>query len=57
MATQFITVSVRLTEAEYTALQSIAKETCHTMSGVLRWLLNRVMKEEKENGLDVEPME
>ncbi len=36
-----ITVSVRLSEAEYMALQAAAQEDYTTMSGVLRKLLNR----------------
>lgn len=45
-----ITVSVRLREAEYRALQSAAREEYTTMSGVLRRLLNRHLTGEKCNG-------
>ena len=45
-----ITVSVRLCEAEYRALQSAAREEYTTMSGVLRRLLNRHLTGEKYNG-------
>ena len=45
-----ITVSVRLCEAEYRALQTAAKEEYTTMSGVLRRLLNRHLIGEKYNG-------
>lgn len=46
MDNQYKTVSVRLSKADYSALQAIAKETCNSMSGVIRRLLNR----EKEGG-------
>ena len=45
-----ITVSVRLCEAEYRALQPAAREEYTTMSGVLRRLLNRHLIGEKYNG-------
>ena len=50
MAEQFITVSVRLTKAEYDALQAMAKETYNSMSGVVRGLLNRAVKEGAQDG-------
>ena len=45
-----ITVSVRLCEAEYRALQTAAKEEYTTMSGVLRKLLNTHLEGVKRNG-------
>jgi len=45
-----ITVSVRLCEAEYRALQAVAQEEYTTMSGVLRKLLNRHLERSKNNG-------
>jgi len=45
-----ITVSVRLSEAEYRALQTAAQEEYTTMSGVLRKLLNRHLDGRKNNG-------
>lgn len=45
-----ITVSVRLCEAEYRALQAAAQEEYTTMSGVLRKLLNRYLEGSKNNG-------
>jgi len=45
-----ITVSVRLCEAEYRALQSAAREEYTTMSGVLRKLLNRHLERMNHNG-------
>ena len=45
-----ITVSVRLCEAEYRALQTAAKEEYTTMSGVLRKLLNTYLEGVKRNG-------
>ncbi|MBQ8619304.1 MAG: hypothetical protein IJ418_17625 [Clostridia bacterium] len=47
---KLITVSVRLCEAEYKALQSAAREECTTMSGVLRRLLNRHFERMNHNG-------
>ena len=44
------TVSVRLCEAEYRALQSRAKKEYTTMSGVLRRLINGYLR----NGRDKE---
>ena len=45
-----ITVSVRLCEAEYRALQAAAREEYTTMSGVLRKLLNRHLERMNHNG-------
>ena len=45
-----ITVSVRLSEAEYRTLQAAAQEEYTTMSGVLRKLLNRHLEGSKNNG-------
>lgn len=45
-----ITVSVRLCEAEYRALQAAAREEYTTMSGVLRRLLNAHLEGVKRNG-------
>ena len=45
-----ITVSVRLCEAEYRALQAAAREEYTTMSGVLRRLLNTHLEGVKRNG-------
>ena len=45
-----ITVSVRLREAEYKALQAAAQEEYTTMSGVLRKLLNRHFERMNNNG-------
>lgn len=45
-----ITVSVRLCEAEYRALQTAAKKEYTTMSGVLRKLLNTYLEGVKRNG-------
>lgn len=45
-----ITVSVRLSEAEYRALQATAQEEYTTMSGVLRRLINCYLEGSKHNG-------
>ena len=45
-----ITVSVRLCEAEYRALQTTAREEFTTMSGVLRKLLNTYLEGVERNG-------
>lgn len=51
METQnYKTVSVRLCEAEYKALQEQAGKEFTTMSGVLRRLINGYLKEVKNNG-------
>ena len=47
MTEQYKTISVRLSQADYSLLRSIAEETFNTMSGVIRRLLNR----EAERGL------
>ena len=47
---KLITVSVRLCEAEYRALQSAAREEYTTMSGMLRKLLNRHLERMNHNG-------
>lgn len=41
MEHEHITVSVRLSRAEYDALQAIAAQTYNTMSGVIRRLIGR----------------
>lgn len=50
MAEQFSTVSIRLTKAEYDTLRAMAKETYNSMSGVVRGLLNRAVKEGAQDG-------
>ena len=51
METQnYKTVSVRLCEAEYRALQERAKKEYTTMSSVLRRLINGYLKEVQHNG-------
>jgi len=45
-----ITVSVRLCEAEYRALQAAAQKEYTTMSSVLRKLLNRHLERMNDNG-------
>lgn len=51
METQnYKTVSVRLCEAEYSALQEQARKEYTTMSGVLRRLINGYLGEVQENG-------
>lgn len=51
METQnYKTVSVRLCEAEYRALQERAGKEYTTMSGVLRRLINGYLKEVQYNG-------
>ena len=45
-----ITVSVRLCETEYRALQAAAQEQYTTMSGLLRKLLHGHLKGVKHNG-------
>ena len=47
---KLITVSIRLCEAEYRALQSAAREEYTTMSGMLRKLLNRHLERMNHNG-------
>ena len=44
------TVSVRLSQAEYAALQALAKETYNTMSGVIRRLIGRETERMCNNG-------
>lgn len=44
------TVSVRLCEAEYRALQAQAEKEYSTMSGVLRRLINGYLQEVQHNG-------
>lgn len=51
METQnYKTVSVRLCEAEYRALQEQAEKEYTTMSGVLRRLINGYLQEVQHNG-------
>ena len=50
MDRQFITVSVRLSRAEYEALQAMAQETYNTMSGVIRRLIGRETERRAEHG-------
>ncbi len=50
MNRQFITVSVRLSRAEYEALQAMAQETYNTMSGVIRRLIGRETERGSEHG-------
>ena len=51
METQsYKTVSVRLCEAEYKALQEQAGKEFTTMSGVLRRLINGYLQEVQSNG-------
>lgn len=51
METQnYKTVSVRLCEAEYRALQEQAGKEYTTMSGVLRRLINGYLQEVQSNG-------
>lgn len=51
METQnYKTVSVRLCEAEYRALQEQAGKEYTTMSGVLRRLINGYLQEVQNNG-------
>lgn len=51
METQnYKTVSVRLCDAEYRALQEQAEKEYTTMSGVLRRLLNGYLKEAANDG-------
>lgn len=51
MKTQaYKTVSVRLCEAEYRALQAQARKEYTTMSGVLRRLINGYLQEVQNNG-------
>ena len=47
---KLITVSVRLCEAEYRALQSAAREEYTTMSGMLRKLLRDAVEGRKNDG-------
>ena len=47
---QQITVSVRLCESEYKALQAVAHEEYTTMSGLLRKLLHGHLKGVKHDG-------
>lgn len=47
---KLITVSVRLCEAEYKALQAAAQEEYTTMSGLLRKLLHGHLKGVKNDG-------
>ena len=50
MANEMITVSVRLSSGEYAVLRTIAEETCNTMSGAIRGLINREAGERSSNG-------
>lgn len=45
-----ITVSVRLCESEYSALQTAAQQEYTTMSGMLRKLLHGYLKGANQNG-------
>ena len=50
MEKQYITITVRLEKAEYDILQAIAKDTCNSKSGVIRWLINRTKEEGSHDG-------
>jgi len=47
---RLICISVRLTEAEYKAIQSMAKQDFTTMSGILRKLLRDAVERGENDG-------